>query len=153
MSSTSRDIAKTLEPSSKANVALRPRRILVAEDNPAIRDFYTDVLRQYGYEVEAAENGALAWQALRNNHFDLLVTDNDMPEMTGMELIRKIRSENRMLPTILASGSLSHEILGGDDALRFAHFLPKPFGLKELVRLVERLLQGVSLLEVQKYPA
>ena len=65
------------------------QRILVVEDDAAIRRLNTEILTYSGYHVDAAEDGAVAWDALQQNNYDLMVTDNDMPKVTGVEFIRK----------------------------------------------------------------
>src|ERR1039457_4461243 len=68
-----------------AHAPLRPelnprQRILVVEDDPDIRRLNTEVLSYFGYQVDAAEDGEAAWDALRQNNYDLIVTDNDRSE-------------------------------------------------------------------------
>ena len=57
-----------------------PHRILVVEDDISIRRLNTEVLRRSGYEVDAAEDGAAAWEALNADSYDLMITDNNMPK-------------------------------------------------------------------------
>src|ERR1039458_9853176 len=86
-------------------VPIRSRRILVADDDEDIRYLLSTVLAGAGYDVNAASDGQQAWEALLHGHYDLLVTDNDMPRLTGIELIGRIRKEGMSLPVIIASGS------------------------------------------------
>ncbi|MBC8096459.1 MAG: response regulator, partial [Akkermansiaceae bacterium] len=65
-----------------------PRRILVVDDETMIRELVTDVLSRSGYEVDTAEDGAIAWDKLQHQHYDLLVTDNTMPKLSGIDLIK-----------------------------------------------------------------
>src|SRR5208282_3182521 len=75
-----------------------PRRILVVDDDPDTRQLSVDVLVNAKFEVHAAVDGADGWEALRNKHFDLVITDNIMPKMTGVELIEKLRFTRLPLP-------------------------------------------------------
>src|SRR5579859_935677 len=88
-----------LEPASSP-----PRRILVVDDDADIRQLSTDVLIQHGYHVDAAEDGAAAWEALQLKRYDLLVTDNEMPKLSGVELLEKLHAARMALPIIMATG-------------------------------------------------
>ena len=80
------------------------RRILVADDEPVIRSLITAVLVRSGYDVDAAQDGAAAWAALRAKHYALLITDNSMPKITGLELVEMLREHAFTLPVIMATG-------------------------------------------------
>ena len=67
-------------------------RILVVDDEAAMRQIVTRILAQTGHEIVEAENGLAAWESFRRRHFPLVVTDLVMPEMDGLDLIRNIRS-------------------------------------------------------------
>ncbi|MEN9352932.1 MAG: hypothetical protein RL318_257 [Fibrobacterota bacterium] len=69
----------------------RPLNILLAEDNAVNRTVISRLLEKMGHSVASAENGRIALQMLPGNHFDLLLTDIQMPEMDGLELVRAIR--------------------------------------------------------------
>jgi two-component system, chemotaxis family, sensor histidine kinase and response regulator WspE len=81
------------------------KRILVVDDSITVREMERKLLENAGYQVEVAVNGIDAWNALRAQPFDLLVTDIDMPRMNGIELIRQVRGQANMqhLPTIIVS--------------------------------------------------
>src|ERR1051325_10009740 len=85
-----------------------PLRILVVEDDTAIRQFSAEVLVRSGYQVDAAEDGAAAWEALYTSSYDLLITDNNMPNVSGVELLKRLRSACMTLPVILATGCVMH---------------------------------------------
>jgi hypothetical protein len=83
------DLATAL-PSRRADA--RPRqRILVADDDEDIRLLIGDALAECGFEVVAARDGEEAWSLALRNSFDLVITDNDMPRLTGLELINRMR--------------------------------------------------------------
>jgi CheY-like chemotaxis protein len=75
------------------------------EDDPKLRHINAMVLHHAGYHVDAAEDGAAGWNALKASRYDVLMTDNSMPKVTGLELIQKVRSEEMPLSVILASGA------------------------------------------------
>jgi DNA-binding response OmpR family regulator len=82
----------------------------VVEDDQLLRQKLNTktVLVHAGYLVDVAEDGAAAWDALQANRYDLLITDNNMPEMSGMELLKKLRSARMELPVIMATGTCPH---------------------------------------------
>jgi len=69
------------------------KRILVVDDSLTVRELERKVLDRHGYEVEVAVDGMDGWNAVRTGHFDLVVTDVDMPRMDGIELLRLIRKD------------------------------------------------------------
>src|SRR5690242_5426797 len=77
--------------------------ILYAEDNLELRHVYTRILKAAGYLVTSVNDGAKAWELLDTGQFDLLITDNEMPCMTGLELAAKVRLSRMNLPIIVAS--------------------------------------------------
>src|ERR1700720_4218278 len=78
-----------------------PLRILVVDDDIAIRQLSAEVLIRSGYEVDAAADGAAAWRALNSDSYDLLITDPNVPELTGVELLKKLRAARMSLPVIM----------------------------------------------------
>lgn len=81
------------------------KRILVVDDSITVREVECRLLRNHGYEVETAVNGMDGWNAIRLGHYDLIVTDVDMPRMNGIELVRTIRADPRLknLPVMIVS--------------------------------------------------
>jgi CheY-like chemotaxis protein len=117
-----------------------PARILVVDDDVDIRNLVIEALVRAGYEVDDAENGARAWKALHLKRYDLLLTDHNMPEMTGLQLIYRARASGFALPVILASGSLPPDLIARDPQLRLNAILHKPFTLDQLIRTVKEIL-------------
>jgi two-component system cell cycle response regulator CpdR len=113
------------------------RRILVVDDDDDIRRFNAEALTGSGYHVEAAVDGAQGWEALNASRYDLLITDNSMPNLTGVELIKKLNEAQIPVRVILASGL---ERADQVEELRVAATLPKPFTLDELLGTVKKVL-------------
>ena len=67
------------------------------------------VLHRAGYHVDTAEDGAFAWQMLGVSDYDLMITDNNMPNLTGMELLKKLYAMRMALPFIMATGKMPEE--------------------------------------------
>ncbi len=120
-------------------------RILVVEDDQDILQLNTAVLSQAGYVVETAANGALAWDLLQLETFDLLVTDNEMPGMTGVELLKKLRADRMVLPIIMATGAEPREEFARDPWLRPTATLLKPYTLDELLGVVRVVLSAAEV--------
>ena len=112
------------------------RRILVVEDDDDLRRLNAEALTGSGYHVEAAVDGVQGWEALNASPYDLLITDNNMPNLTGIQLIKKLNDACMAVPVILASGVP----LAEESELRLAARLPKPFTLDELLGTVKKVL-------------
>lgn len=86
-------------------ISKRRRRILVVDDSLTIRELERKLLSQQGYEVEVAVDGMDGWNAARSGHFDLIVTDIDMPRMDGIELVTLIRKDPHLrgVPVMIVS--------------------------------------------------
>ena len=122
------------------SAAGRPR-ILVVDDVPGIREILVAVLDRAGYSVTSADDGEMAWDALSADSFDLLITDHEMPRLTGTELLRRARASLMSLPVILMSGRIPYE---EDDLSELTHnglIMAKPFSFTELLESVRSLLE------------
>ncbi len=75
------------------------RRILVVDDSLTVRELERKLLLSRGYHVEVAVDGMDGWNAVRSGHFDLILTDVDMPRMNGIELVTLIKRDNRLRET------------------------------------------------------
>jgi sigma-B regulation protein RsbU (phosphoserine phosphatase) len=128
-------------------------RILVAEDERITRATLVRQLEALGHEVAAAENGAVAFEKYQAGEFDVVITDWEMPEVSGVDLIRRIRQTARpgyVYVIMLTSRSSKADLVEGIEA-GADDFLSKPFDREELrVRLlagerIVRLEQALSL--------
>ena len=119
----------------------RFHRILVVDDETAVRTLITAVLVGCGYHVDSAENGAVAWEALQATPYDLLITDQNMPKITGVELVKSLRSAHMALPVVMVSGNLPAEELAQNPSLELAATILKPFRIAELLDTVSYALQ------------
>ena len=115
-------------------------RILLAEDDDDMRRFLVKALQKAGYDVTDFDNGASAYERLREEPFSLLLTDIVMPEMDGIELARRATEIDPDLKVMFITGFAAVALNPDSDAPRDASVLSKPFHLKDLVNEVERLL-------------
>jgi DNA-binding response OmpR family regulator len=118
-----------------------PRRILVVDDDPDTRQLSVDVLVSSNYDVAAAIDGAAGWAALRARHYDLVITDNKMPKMTGVELIEKLRFTRVALPVIMATSQLPTRIFDQKPWLKPDAMLQRPFTNDALLATVKKVLR------------
>jgi DNA-binding response OmpR family regulator len=117
-------------------------RVLVVEDEPAISQFCLRVLSAEGFEVDLAENGALAQKRLKGQGYDLCLVDIMTPIMDGKQLYRWIEAERpRMVPGIIF---MTGDAINPDTRAFLERverpFLPKPFTLDELKKVVREAL-------------
>jgi two-component system alkaline phosphatase synthesis response regulator PhoP len=120
------------------------RRILVVDDDISILQLSTEALIHSGYHVDAAEDGASAWNTLQRNSYDLVVTDQNMPKVTGVELVKKLRAARMALPVILVSGAMPAEVLNLHPCLQLTATLLKPFTAVELLLAVKEVLHATA---------
>ena len=117
-------------------------RILLVEDEDAVRTFSTRALMNKGYEVLAAENGEAALTLMseeENKHIDLLITDVMMPDMDGPTLAQRMRQDSPKLRIVFISGYTEDKLK--DHMGEGISFLPKPFTLKQLAAKVKESLE------------
>jgi len=134
------------EPASarlKDQTAASPR-ILVVEDDIDVRHLNLEVLIGSGYQVDAAADGAAAWDALIADSYDLMITDNNMPKLTGVELLKKLRSARMELPVIMATGVLPTEEFTRCPWLQPAATLVKPYTVDALLEKVKAVLREAN---------
>lgn len=117
-------------------------RILLAEDDDDMRRFLVKALERAGYDVVDFDNGAGAYERLREEPFSLLLTDIVMPEMDGIELARRATEIDPDLKVMFITGFAAVALNPDSNAPRDAKVLSKPFHLRELVSEVEKLLQA-----------
>jgi two-component system alkaline phosphatase synthesis response regulator PhoP len=120
------------------------QKILVVDDEPLIRQLNADILADAGFRVDTAGDGAAAWDALQICGYDLVITDNQMPKVSGVELIEKIRVAGLVLPIIMASATLPED--GYIEHLWLQPFamLLKPYSLAEFVGTVKAILHAAG---------
>jgi DNA-binding response OmpR family regulator len=116
-------------------------RILVVDDDDNTRQQSVKVLVGSGYDVEGAKDGAAGWDALQANDYDLIVTDNKMPKLTGIEMIAKLRSARIAVPVIMATGLLPTQEFARKPWLKPDATLQRPFTDDELLETVRSVLR------------
>jgi EAL domain-containing protein (putative c-di-GMP-specific phosphodiesterase class I)/DNA-binding NarL/FixJ family response regulator len=124
-------------------VTARPR-ILIADDDPAVRSLLKRALEREEFDVTLASNGLEAIEAIRNDSFAVLLLDVHMPVLDGLETLHEIRADDRSrtLPIILITGedALSDRVLGLESGAD--DYLVKPFALQEVAARVRAQIRG-----------
>jgi CheY-like chemotaxis protein len=130
---------------SSVGAALAPKklsqRILVVDDDHDMRQLNVDVLTDFGYDVHAAKDGAAGWDLLLINRYDLVITDNQMPKMTGIEMIDRLRSAAIKTPVIMATGNLPVHEFTRRPWLYPNASLQRPFTSEVLLATVKKVLR------------
>jgi CheY-like chemotaxis protein len=119
------------------------KRVLLAEDDEMLRQLFTEFLTGEGFDVVAVADGLEAFEAfLIQGPFDAVVTDCDLPGLTGTQLVARLRAQDSRVPALLMSGRMT---LGDADRerLQVGQTLRKPFGLDVFVRAIHRLMAGL----------
>jgi DNA-binding response OmpR family regulator len=117
-------------------------RILVVEDDPSLRRSNAQKLVNSGYHVDAARDGAVAWNVLQFNRYDLLITNQHLPKVSGIELLYKIHAARMSLPVIMATRNLPTWKFALHPWLLPATMLLKPYTCERLLGTVKNVLHA-----------
>jgi CheY-like chemotaxis protein len=137
-------IAETVEkPVQKLPAPANGERVMIVDDEEAIRSLHCQFLVDNGYKVKGFSDGREAWEAMTANpaSWDILLTDRTMPEMTGEQLINKVRKIRPDMPIVLCSGYNS-KIDESSARLEDVTFLPKPVDRLGLLNCLAGLREG-----------
>jgi two-component system, cell cycle response regulator CpdR len=115
-------------------------KILLAEDDNDMRRFLVKALENAGFQVSSHDNGMSAYQRLREEPFEMLLTDIVMPEMDGIELARRASELDPDIKIMFITGFAAVALNSDSDAPKNAKVLSKPVHLRELVSEVNKML-------------
>jgi len=116
--------------------------ILVVDDFQFARRICTNVLQEIGLKnIKEVSSGTTALEALSNKSYDLIITDHNMPGMSGVELIKKIKADDSIkhIPIIMITSEGSKSTLLEATEAGVGAFLNKPFTKEDLIEKIERL--------------
>lgn len=120
-------------------------KILVIDDDPSIRNMLAIVLKKTGYDVTCTESGKTSLEKLKKESFDLIISDIKMPDINGIELLKKIKSITPEIPVIMitayasANDAVEAMKLGAED------YVTKPFNLDELKIIIDRAIYKTNI--------
>ena len=134
---------RPVEPEPKVADLTGQGRVLLVEDEDAVRAFASRALANRGYEVLSAASGVEALEVMEKaGHVDLVISDVVMPEMDGPTLLRELRARDPALKVIFISGYAEEAFARNLPPSERFSFLPKPFSLKQLVAAVSETLRA-----------
>jgi DNA-binding response OmpR family regulator len=125
-----------------------PKQILIVDDELAVREMVAEFVAQAGFRADTARDGEEGWSALCLTSYDLVITDHEMPRLTGLNLIKRIRAASVEPPCILISGNLPLPEPTLNEIVHPGVVLPKPFSRVALIKSVYGLLAGGDLQEI-----
>ncbi|PLY02904.1 MAG: hypothetical protein C0624_07565 [Desulfuromonas sp.] len=120
-------------------------RILAIENDPSFRSFFEDVLRAEGYDVRTVDNGTTGLQLCRDDEFDLVVIEMNLPGMDGLEITQRIISFNPEQPIMVVTAQQDVDKALAALQKGVAEYLLKPIDPQKFLRSVNRLLFNQSL--------
>ncbi len=115
-------------------------RILILEDEAGFQLLLTEILTRAGYQVVSARSGLEALKLVANQKVDLLMIDNRMPGMTGLEFLKLLRAADDWSPVIVMTAYADVPVVVESMRLGALDFLVKPFEIETVVPLVEHCL-------------
>ena len=113
------------------------KKILVVDDDPDIRQILLDRMCSFGYAVETAGGGREAIDALKRHQFDGMLLDLRMPEIDGIEVLRRTHDSHPALPVVMVSALSIQELTAKAAAQGACAYLPKPFDPAQLKQVAE----------------
>ncbi len=132
---------RLMAPSHMTGPQVAGRRILVADDDPDIRQWLLDRLKASGYHPDAAIDGREALEAVKSNVYAGVILDIGMGQIDGLEVLRRIRLWNPHVPIVMITASGSQELAIKAIGMGAQAYLLKPFEASELQRVMEHWFQ------------
>ncbi len=118
-----------------------PQTVLVVDDEPQVRELLSEALMSFGHSVVSAQDAEEALEKFHERHFDIVITDMDMPRMDGLELIRHLMAERGDIDVIAITGHTLRYRYTDVIAVGASDFITKPFTLDELQAKLNRLIR------------
>jgi DNA-binding response OmpR family regulator len=137
---TGPDTATLLDREQGGESVTKVHHLLVVDDDSGVRNLLATLLRGAGFRVSCAADGEAGWEALCRGGVDAVITDHDMPRLTGLGLLRRVRAAQRQVPVILISGRLPEGEVDLPRLLSPGCALQKPFSMAEFLANVRSLL-------------
>ena len=116
--------------------------LLVADDDPGVRQYLVTVLERDGHEVDTAEDGEQAFRILRDADFDLVVIDVHMPKLTGLEVLERLHEAGREIRAIVLTGDETPDVVIGAAEQQAIRYLSKPIRPDTLTAQVHAALSA-----------
>jgi two-component system, cell cycle sensor histidine kinase and response regulator CckA len=119
-----------------------PCRVLVIDDEPLVRSHVRRLLTQHGFTVEVAPDGSTGLEAIRRSRPDVVLLDMMLPDLDGVDVVRRLRASGLTVPVVLCSGDLDAARERGLDPEQVQGMLQKPFDSSQLLEVIDRARGG-----------
>ena len=119
-------------------------RVLVVDDFSTMRRIIKNILKQLGFNnIVEADDGAAAWEILNKDQVDFIVSDWNMPQMTGIELLRKVRASEEFadLPFLMVTAEAQQENIIEAVQAKVSNFIVKPFTAETLGQKIHKIFE------------
>jgi len=120
------------------------RTVLVVDPEPRVRTLYENIFSDDGFAVVTVEDAIHALEQVEFRSIDLIITEQNLPDMTGIELMKSLIEIGKQIPVMFVSSSSSAEIIKEAKSLGARQYVVKPFVIFQLKHLVQDTLQGVG---------
>lgn len=117
-------------------------RILVVDDFSTMRRIVRNILRQLGFQnIVEADDGATAWEVLNKDQIDFIVSDWNMPNMSGIELLRKVRASEEFadMPFLMVTAEAQQENIIEAVQAKVSNYIVKPFTAETLAQKIDKI--------------
>lgn len=117
-------------------------RLLVVDDFSTMRRIIKNILRQLGFNnIEEADDGTTAWEVINKGGIDFIISDWNMPQMTGIELLRKVRSSEEFsdLPFLMVTAEAQQENIIEAVQAKVSNYIVKPFTAETLKQKIDKI--------------
>lgn len=117
-------------------------QVLVVDDFSTMRRIVKNILRQLGFNnIVEADDGTTAWEILQKQKIDFIVSDWNMPQMTGIDLLRKVRADERIghLPFLMVTAEAQQENILEAAQARVSNYIVKPFTADTLKKKIDKI--------------
>ena len=116
------------------------KKILIVDDNPNMSSLLSEMLEVFDYDSVRASDGNEALDLLKDGSISMVITDMRMPNMSGLELLREVKSRFPDLPVVLISGYSVNEVNSQTSDIKADGFLGKPLMMSDVEKLLNSLL-------------
>ena len=120
-------------------------KILIVDDFSTMRRIIKNILRQLGFtNVQEADDGSTAWPKIQSEPFDLIITDWNMPKMSGLELLKAIRSDENLkdLPVLMVTAEALKENIIEAVKAGVSNYIVKPFTAETMQEKLQKIFGG-----------
>ena len=117
------------------------KKILIIEDNELNMKLFFDILKYQNFDVECAYDGFLGYEKIKNNKFDLIILDIQLPKMTGFEILEKLNKEKIAIPPLIIASACAMDC-DKQKAKSFGinDYITKPIDINNFIKIVKQKL-------------